>query len=71
MPAVPSVVVILITVSSELGTSIVTGTVAVPAPSSTVTSPIVTTGVASLSSIVTVPGAWICCVFHLLLFRQL
>ena len=55
MPAVPVVVTISITVSTELGTLKVTGTLAVPSPSLTVTSPMVTLGVASLSTIVTSP----------------
>ena len=55
MPAVPVVVTISITVSTELGTLKVTGTLAVPSPSLTVTSPMVTVGVASLSTIVTSP----------------
>ncbi len=51
----PVAVVMLITVSTELTTSILTGMVTVPAPSLIVTFPIVATGVASLSVMVTVP----------------
>ena len=50
----PVVVVMLIIVSTELKPLMLTGTVAFPTPSLTVTLPIVIVGVASLSSIVTV-----------------
>ena len=67
MPAVPVVVTMSITVSTTLGVSKVTGTVTVPAPSSTVTSPMVTVGT-SLSVIVTVPLGSVFDVFPLVTF---
>ena len=57
MPAVPAVVTISITVSTELSPLKVTGTVAIPSPSFTITLPIVTVGAPSLSVMVPVAVA--------------
>ena len=64
MSAVPLVVVTSTTVSTEFGPSSVTGTKAVPTPSSTATEPMVSVG-RSLSVTVTVPVAFVLAVLPL------